>query len=84
MMDDKRNADEDLRLVVPALRARIRADAEVIKAAEELAEAVTREREMPCQDMDMQLREIQAVDEALATFRQSQQARAALEENLND
>lgn len=61
---------------VPDMEARIRADAEVIKAAEALAEAVTREREMPCQDIDMQLREIQAVDEAVAAFRQAIRARA--------
>jgi hypothetical protein len=58
-----------------AAAARIRLDAEVIKTAVALAEALTREREMPCQDIDMQLREIQAVDEALAAFRQAQQAR---------
>lgn len=44
---------------------------EALLAAEELANAVDHERNMPCQDIDMQLRAIASVNDALAAYRKA-------------
>lgn len=44
---------------------------EALLAADELAKAVDHERNMPCQDIDMQLRAIASVNDALAAYRKA-------------
>lgn len=45
--------------------------ARALIAADELVRAVVHEREMPCQDMGLQIEASSAVDAALATYRKA-------------
>jgi len=70
--EDAKSAPTDLETEAIA---RILADAAIIKAAEELAEAVVHEREMVCQDVGLQLEASQEVEFTLEAFRAAVEAR---------
>ena len=54
---------------VPKMESRIISDYQLLKAADELLKSVIHEREMVCQDIDMQLELIKSVDDAIVKYK---------------
>ena len=71
---EKRNRHVDRINVMLDVRARIEAMTAALEKADALAEAVDHERNMVCQDFDMQQECADAVDSTLADYRAARDA----------
>lgn len=68
--------------LIKAMAARLTQRDAALKAADDLLEAVTHDREMVCQDYDMQFKASQSVERCLDAYRKARGAGCAAQQKL--